>query len=105
MNTLPLAPYIDYEGYEGSHIQSGKELLDIDHQWSTAIYHLMGTFWLTPKTDPSAAVDDQLWALRIQSLRAIDASIMPTMPSANLNDGVLIIEENSADLMLETPPL
>ena len=44
MNTLPLAPYIDYEGYEGSHIQSGKELLDIDHQWSTAIYHLMGTF-------------------------------------------------------------
>ena len=70
MNTLPLAPYIDYEGYEGSHIQSGKELLDIDHQWSTAIYHLMGTFWLTPKTDSSALVDDQLQFLR-RSLRTL----------------------------------
>jgi len=65
----------------------------------------MGTFWLTPKTDPSAAVDEQLWALRMQNLRVIDASIMPTMPSANLNAGVLMIAENSADLMLETPPL
>ena len=57
------------------------------------------------KTDPSAAVDDQLWALRMQSLRAIDASIMPTMPPANLNAGVLMIAENSDDLMLEIPPL
>ena len=65
----------------------------------------MGTFWLTPKTDPSAAVDDQLWALRMQSLRVIDASIMPTMPSANLNTGVLMIAENSANLMLEALPL
>ena len=60
---------------------------------------------MTPKTDPSAVVDDQLWALRMQSLRAIDVSIMPIMPSANLNAGVLMIEENSADLMLEIPPL
>ena len=44
MNTEPLAPHIDYEGYDGSHIQSGKELLDIDRQWSIPIYHLMGTF-------------------------------------------------------------
>ena len=60
---------------------------------------------MTPKTDPSAAVDEQLWGLSMQSLRVIDASIMPTMPSANLNAGVLMIAENSADLMLETPPL
>ena len=65
----------------------------------------MGTFCLAPKTDQSAAVDDQLWALRMQSLRIIDASIIPTMPLANLNAGVLMIVENSADLMLETPPL
>ena len=54
------------------------------------------------KTDPSAAVDDQLWALRMQSLRAIDAAIIPTMPSANLNAGVLIIAASGADLTLET---
>ena len=32
MNTEPLAPHINYEGYDGSHIQSGKESLDIDRQ-------------------------------------------------------------------------
>jgi choline dehydrogenase len=65
----------------------------------------METFWLAPKTDSSVSVDDQLWVLRMQSLRIIDASIMPTMPLANLNAGVLMIVENSADLMLETRPL
>ena len=65
----------------------------------------MGTFLLAPKTDQSSAVDDQLWALRMQSLRIIGASIIPTMPLANLNAGVLMIVEHSADLMLETPPL
>ena len=65
----------------------------------------METFWLAPKTDSSVSVDDQLWVLRMQSLRIIDASKMPIIPSANLNAGVLMIVENSADLMLETPPL
>ena len=60
---------------------------------------------MAPKTDQSAAVDVQLWVLRMQNLRVIGAFIMPTMPSANLNAGVLMIAGNSADLMLETPPL
>ena len=65
----------------------------------------MGTFWLAPKTDQSAAVDDPLWVLRMQNLRIIDAFIMPTMPLANLNAGVLMIEENGADLILKISPL
>lgn len=60
---------------------------------------------MAPKTDPNAAVDDQLWAFRMQNLLVIDISIMPSMPSANLNAGVLMIAENGADLMLEVPPL
>ena len=65
----------------------------------------MGTIWLAPKTDPSAAVDDQLWVLRMQNLRIIDASIMPTMPSANLNAGVLMIMEITADWVTEEPTI
>ena len=105
MNTEPSAPYIDYEGYVGPQIQSGKELLDIDRQWSAAIHRLMGTFWLAPKTDSSASVDDQLQFLRMQNLRIVDVSIMPIIPSANLNAGVLMIVENAAKLMFETPPI
>ena len=64
-----------------------------------------GDFWLAPKTDQSAAVDDQLWVVRMQNLRVIGASIMPTMPSANLNAGVLMIAESGADSTFETPSL
>ena len=65
----------------------------------------MGTFWLAPKIDSSVSVDDQLQVLRMQNLRIVDVSKMPIIPSANLNAGVLMIVENSADLMLETRPL
>ena len=57
---------------------------------------------MAPKTDQSAAVDVQLWVLRMQNLRVIGASIMPTMPSANLNAGVLMIAESVAVSTLET---
>ena len=50
MNTEPLAPYIDYEVYDGSHIQIGKELLDIDRQSTTAIYH-HGNFLVITKNE------------------------------------------------------
>jgi len=41
----------------------------------------------------------------MQNLRLIGASIIPTMPSANLNAGVLMIAESGADLTFETPSL
>ena len=60
---------------------------------------------MAPKMDSSASFDDHLWVLRVQNLRVIVASIMPTMPSANLNAGVLMIAENASELMLEPPPI
>ena len=42
MNTEPLAPYFDYEGYPGVHIQNDDELLDVARQRSTTVYHLDG---------------------------------------------------------------
>ncbi|MEC7207874.1 MAG: GMC oxidoreductase, partial [Pseudomonadota bacterium] len=38
-------------------------------------------------------------------LRVIDASIMPTMLSANLNAGAMMIGEKGADLVLGKPLL
>jgi choline dehydrogenase len=105
MNTEALAPYFDYEGYPGAHIQSDDELLDVARQRSTTVYHLMGTCRMAPETDPTAVVDDQLRVHGMQNLRVIDASIMPSMPSANLNAAVMMIAEKGADMVLGKPPL
>ena len=100
MNTEALAPYFDYEGYPGAHVQSDDELLDVARQRSTTLYHLMGTCRMAPKSDPTAVVDDELRVHGMQNLRVIDASIMPTMLSANLNAGVMMIAEKGADMIL-----
>ena len=105
MNTEALAPYFDYEGYPGAHVQKDDELLDVARQRSTTLYHLMGTCRMATKTDPTAVVDDQLCIHGLQNIRVIDASIMPSMPSANLNAAVMMIAEKGADMILGKPSL
>ena len=56
-------------------------------------------------SDPTAVVDDQLRVRGLQGLRVVDASIMPTMPSANLNASVLMIAEKASDMIRGRQPL
>jgi choline dehydrogenase len=58
-----------------------------------------------PASDPMAVVDDQLRVHGLEGLRVIDASIMPTMLSANLNASVLMIAEKAADMIRGKPAL
>jgi choline dehydrogenase len=60
----------------------------------------MGTCRMGPTTDPTAVVDDELRVHGLTGLRVVDASVMPTMPSANTNASTLMIAEKAADMML-----
>ena len=71
----------------------------------TTTFHLMGSCRMAPDTDPTAVVDDQLRVRGLEGLRVVDASIMPTMPSANLNASVLMIAEKAADMIRGKPAL
>jgi choline dehydrogenase len=53
-----------------------------------------------PASDATAVVDDQLRVHGMEGLRVIDASVMPTMLSANLNAATLMIAEKASDLLL-----
>jgi len=105
MHSKALSKYFDYEVYPGLEAQSDEELLQIARERGTTTYHQMGTCRMGPKTDPTAVVDSKLKVYGLNNLRVIDASIMPTMLSANLHSGTTMIGEKGSDLVLGKTPL
>jgi len=67
----------------------------------TTIFHPVGTAKMGPATDPLAVVDARLRVHRIERLRVIDASIMPTITSGNTNTPTAMIAEKGAAMILE----
>nr|WP_047167921.1 GMC family oxidoreductase N-terminal domain-containing protein [Sphingomonas sp. Y57] len=49
--------------------------------------------------DPEAVVDSELRVRGIKGLRVVDASIMPTVPGANINAAVIMVAEKAADMI------
>ena len=95
--------YYDREEFPGAEAQSDDDLMGAAKQRGTTTFHLMGTCRMAPDSDPTAVVDDQLRVRGLEGLRVVDASIMPTMPSANLNASVLMIAEKAADMIRGKP--
>ena len=105
LSSGPMMQYYDREEFPGAEKQSDDDLLTAAKQRGTTTFHLMGTCRMAPDNDPTAVVDDQLRVRGMEGLRVVDASIMPTMPSANLNASVLMIAEKAADMIRGRAPL
>ncbi len=99
LSTPELAPFVDRESLPGPDVQSDDELLDYARGNGTTCYHLIGTARMGPASDVGAVVDDTLRVHGMTGLRVVDASIMPSMPSANTYATTLMIAERGADLI------
>ena len=100
-----MAPFVEREESPGDAVRSDADLLTYAYQRGTTAFHLMGTCRMGPSTDPQAVVDGELRVHGIEGLRVVDASIMPTMPSANTNASTMMIAEKAADMIRGRPPL
>jgi choline dehydrogenase len=102
--TPELAPYYEHEQLPGAGHTTDDELLDFARRFGSSCYHYAGTCRMGPESDPSAVVDDELKVSGLEGLRVVDASVMPTMPSANTYASTLVIAEKASDLILGRAP-
>ena len=97
LSQTSLVKYAGKEVGPGSDKQSDDELNEYIKSNAETAYHPCGTCKMG--IDEMAVVDENLKVKGIQNLRVVDASVMPEIPSANLNAPTLMIAEKAADII------
>ncbi|NWQ68356.1 CHDH protein, partial [Neopipo cinnamomea] len=89
----------------GSHVQSDKEIDAFIRQKADSAYHPSCTCKMGQPSDSTAVVDPQTKVIGVENLRVVDASIMPSVVSGNLNAPTIMIAEKAADIIKGLPSL
>jgi choline dehydrogenase len=104
LNQPAFAPFNGGELSPGPDVKTDEEILEWVARDAETTYHPCGTCKMG--TGEDAVVDPQ--TLRVHGLggiRVVDASVMPTIPNANLYAPVIMIAEKAADVILGREPL
>ena len=80
-------------------IGSDEALATYVHATVATQFHPSGTARTGPAGDPMAVVDQYCRLRAVANLRVLDASIMPTIPRANINLTCIMIGERLSNWM------
>jgi choline dehydrogenase len=94
-----LSKFVVREARPGPAGATDDELLDYARTVGQTSYHPIGSCRMG--MDAGSVVDERLRVRGVSHLRIADASVMPTMPSANTNAPSIAIGEKAVDLILE----
>lgn len=94
----PLAGYIAEETMPGATYQTDAEILKAYDDFGTCGYHAVGSCRMG--SDDASVVDPKLRVRGVESLRIMDTSIMPAIPSGNTNGPTMAMAWRAADLIL-----
>jgi choline dehydrogenase len=85
--------YVAGEFSPGPRVQTDEEWLEYCREMGETVFHPTSTCSI------GKVVDEKLKVMGIENLRVIDASVMPAVPSGNINAAVMAVAEKAADLM------
>jgi choline dehydrogenase len=92
-----LKPYVVGETAPGSGVVEDEALLQYARETGGSVYHQAGTCRMGE--GPGTAVDSRLRVHGIEKLRVIDASVMPTLTTGNIQAPVIMIGEKGAAMI------
>ena len=98
-----------FDPYRGPELSPGPEVesdADVDafvRRTASTVYHLSCTCRMG--TGRMAVVDGEARVHGLEGLRVVDASIMPSIVSGNLNAPIIMMAEKLSDVILARPPL
>lgn len=98
-------PFRGPEVQPGPAVQSDAEIDAFVRQKADSAYHPSCTCKMGSALDSRAVVDPALRVYGLQGLRVVDASVMPSMLSGNLNAPTIMIAEKAADAIKGIPSL
>jgi choline dehydrogenase len=90
-------PWRGPEALPGESVQTDAQIEDFVRHAAGTYYHPVGTCAMG--VGPEAVVDPSLRVRGLRGLRVADASVMPSIVSANTNTAAMIIGERAADLV------
>ncbi|HCP00159.1 MAG: choline dehydrogenase [Alphaproteobacteria bacterium] len=99
MHQPALAALSDGEISPNPGLRSDAEIDAFIRETGGTVYHPVGTCRMG--TDNNAVVDDVLQVRGVDSLRVVDASVMPTLVGGNTHAPTVMIAEKAADLILD----
>jgi choline dehydrogenase len=89
----PLSDYVASEELPGTKVQTDDEWLAFVREYGETVFHPTSTCSIGPVVDPALRVRG------VERLRVVDASVMPAVPSGNINAAVIAVAEKGADLI------
>jgi len=95
------APYVVEESFPGNDVgDTDADILEFVRQFGGTAFHHTGTARMGPDGDPMAVVDRRLRVRGADSLRVIDASVIPVPVSGNTNAPTIMVAEKAADMVI-----
>lgn len=93
----PMARFLDEPWQPASRNPSDEDIIDVVSRIGQTLYHPTST--CSMGTGEGSVVDPELKVHGVESLRVVDASVMPRVPRGNTNAPTIMIGEKAADLI------